>query len=326
MLLWTAMQHRGPDGAFGACLGGVDAPGYAVVVPDVDALLRREAPFTRGGQTTLRLTAPAGLFLGLAPRADVDRYLTGVPGTRLARVRLARGPLPVDTVAVAGSGQPASPPGAQHVWYAVGHPVGAYTTLSWSPSAVRGRQLALVVMNVDGRAGVDVPLTVTVNPRWLNPTTWGLVILGSVLLVLATAVLLWPWGSRDVVYVVEPSQVPEIAARLGVPAPAPVVAAPVSAPALVVAAPAPAPAAPAPVRPDRPLPPAIRPELAWPPTAGRATPPVGAVAAENLDAENLDAENLDAEEPDPAPEEAPEEAPDLPGWVGAAGDPALVTG
>ena len=167
--LWVAMQHRGADGTFSAGLDRIRTDGYAVVVPDVDALLRSEAPFVRGGQTTLRVSAPGRLFLGLAPRADVDRYLAGVPAARLTR-----GPLPVESTAVSGRRAPAEPPGDLRPWYAVGHQGGGDVTLSWSPSAVRGRHLALVVMNADATPGVDVALTAAVSPRWLNPTAWGL--------------------------------------------------------------------------------------------------------------------------------------------------------
>jgi hypothetical protein len=109
--------------------------------------------------------------------------------------------------------------------------VAGTTTLTWSPSAVRDRHLALVVMNPDAAPGLAVALTAAMYPRWLNQTTWGLLILGTVLALLGGAALAWPRRSREIVYVVEPSQVPEIAARLGVP-PVPVVAA-VPAPAPV---------------------------------------------------------------------------------------------
>jgi len=89
-------------------------------------------------------------------------------------------------------------------------------TLSWSPSSMRGRDISLVVMNATGDPKVGANLAATVNPRWLNPTTWGLLILGTVLFVLGSAALVWPRRHRDIVYVVEPSQLPEIAARLGV--------------------------------------------------------------------------------------------------------------
>ena len=55
--LWTAMQHRDAGGAFSGALEKMTNTGYAVVVPDVDGLLRREAPFTRSDNTRLRITA-----------------------------------------------------------------------------------------------------------------------------------------------------------------------------------------------------------------------------------------------------------------------------
>src|SRR2546430_12508698 len=70
--LWAAMQHRADDGSFTAPLAPIHTGGYAVVVPDVDALLRQEAPFVRGGETTVRLTPPTTSgppLLFLAPRA-----------------------------------------------------------------------------------------------------------------------------------------------------------------------------------------------------------------------------------------------------------------
>src|SRR4051812_10900163 len=77
--LWGAMQHRGPDGAFSARITPVATAGYAVVAPDLDGLLHREASFTRGGQTTLSIAATSGsrLFIGIAPAPDVQLYLAG---------------------------------------------------------------------------------------------------------------------------------------------------------------------------------------------------------------------------------------------------------
>src|SRR4029453_13670573 len=76
--LWAAMQHRDQGGAFSAQLQQLSTPGYALVVEDVDRLLRSDAPFTRIGDTQLRVTArsqdgPA--FLGISPTAAVDQYL-----------------------------------------------------------------------------------------------------------------------------------------------------------------------------------------------------------------------------------------------------------
>jgi hypothetical protein len=99
-------------------------------------------------------------------------------------------------------------------WLAVGHESAGRTVLSWSPSSMRGRDVTLVVMNATGAPRVTAGLTATVYPRWISPTTWALFILGIVLFVVGSAALLWR-RNRDIVYVVEPAQLPRIAARLG---------------------------------------------------------------------------------------------------------------
>jgi len=213
--LWAAMQHRADDGSFTASLAPISSSGYAVVVPDVDALLRAEAPFVRGDETTLRFTArtPNGpAFIGLAPRHAVERYLAGVAYAQLSRVRLARGGLPVTLVPVPGSQPPPSPPIDQTFW-TVSSSSGS---LFWSPSTMRGEQLALVVMTSDARPPGEVSATAAMMPRWLDPTAWGLLILGTVAFLIGMVLLFWPRRQREIVYVVEPSQVPEIAARLGI--------------------------------------------------------------------------------------------------------------
>ncbi|OLB77434.1 MAG: hypothetical protein AUI14_15935 [Actinobacteria bacterium 13_2_20CM_2_71_6] len=213
--LWAAMQHRADDGSFTASLAPMHTSGYAVVVPDVDTLLRREAPFVRGGQTTLRFTARTGsgaAFIGLAPRAAVERYLTGVSYAAVSQIRLARGGLPVNLTPVPGSFAPPSPPVDQTFWL-VSSTSG---TLFWSPSDLRGDQLALVVMNPSGAQAGEVSASAAMMPRWLDPTTWGLLILGTVAFLIGMVLLFWPRRQREIVYVVEPSQVPEIAARLGI--------------------------------------------------------------------------------------------------------------
>jgi hypothetical protein len=211
----TAMQHRAQDGWFTAPLSSMRTDGYAVVVPDVDGLLRREAPFTQAVQTSVRLAArtPAGpAFVGLAPRAAVEHYLAGVPYAAMTEVGLARGGLPVTLAPVTGDGNPPPPPVDQTFWLAAS----TSGTLSWSPSTVGGDQLALVVMAPDGTAPVEVAATAAMLPRWLDPAELGLLILGTVTFLAGLLLLLRPRRRREVVYVVEPSQVPELAARLGI--------------------------------------------------------------------------------------------------------------
>src|SRR5262245_44821739 len=162
-VLWAVLGHRGPSGGFDAAVEMVTAPyGYAVVLPDVDGLLSREAPFVRGGDTGLRVTARTAkgpAFVGLAPADAVAGYLGNVPHTQITSVKVTRGPLPVRTVSVPGIALPATPPAAQRFWVArSAAPVGS-DTVEWVPSTLRGQQFALVVMNPDGSQPVRVDLT-----------------------------------------------------------------------------------------------------------------------------------------------------------------------
>ncbi|WP_327008499.1 hypothetical protein OHA72_15340 [Dactylosporangium sp. NBC_01737] len=329
--LWVAMEHRAADDTFTARLERLRSGGRAVVVPDIDALLRADAPFARGGQTTLSLSAVGSsgpLFIGLAPEASVQRYLDGLVQARVSRVRLARGPLPVELTevetraaaasagatagrqadpgagaqtagpvqggpAVAGPGtdlgsgdgtggtadpnagdpnagnpggaadpnattggdqgattigpnattgdpntnpgdpnaSPADPnatpgpnatndpnattgpsatgagsgdaagggtavplgaPAGQEFWLAESVTAGGVARLTWSPSALRGRHLALVVMNADGTAGINATVTARLAPAWIGPTAGGLLMLGTALFLLALLILAWP--------------------------------------------------------------------------------------------------------------------------------------
>jgi hypothetical protein len=125
-------------------------------------------------------------------------------------------------------------------------------------------------MDPAGRAPLTVDITAHVQPEWVGTTTVGLLVLGGILVLIAVAALAWPGRSREIIYVVPPAQVPEVAAHLGVPVPPePVPAAP-PAPKPRTPEPAEAPAeagqeshVPAEVgEPSRPTPP---PDLEWPP-------------------------------------------------------------
>jgi hypothetical protein len=121
----------------------------------------------------------------------------------------------VHTSTVAGTSKPSTSPAEQPFWRYVGNT--ADGTLTLTSSEVRGQQLALVVMAPDARSAISIDLTAGLSPKWLNSSTWGLLILGTVALLLGIAVLIWPTRPREIVYVVDPSQLPDIAARLGAP-------------------------------------------------------------------------------------------------------------
>ncbi|MDQ7904706.1 hypothetical protein RB614_09260 [Phytohabitans sp. ZYX-F-186] len=184
--LWTAMQHRDGDGAFSGRVERITTPGHAVVVPDLDALLRRDAPFARARDTRLRVSArtEAGpALVAIAPAEDVARYLHGAAYAQVDRVSLTAGPLPVAVTPVGGRAVPA----AQPIWQMSGT-----GEVGWASSEVRGQRLALVVMRPDASAGMTVDLRVEVRPGWLGSATWGLLVAGAVLVVLGMATLAWP--------------------------------------------------------------------------------------------------------------------------------------
>jgi hypothetical protein len=297
-VLWFAMQHQHPAGGYQASLDTITAGGYAVVASDVDALLRSEAPFARGGRTSLRLTArtDAGpAFLGLAPATDVARYLAGVPYLQVNQVRIARGPLPVSTSAVGGIGRPPALPADQPFWL----PGSGVGTLEWRPYEQRGEQLALVVMDPAVRAPLTVDVTAHVEPEWIGTTTVGLLVLGTILILIAVAALAWPARSREIIYVVPPAQVPELAAQLGLAVPIPPEPAPVPPPAVPsVASSAPEPRTPEPRAPE----PADEPVSA-------ARVPAQPAPAEAAPAEAAPAEAVAAEAGEPGAAPRP---PDLP--------------
>ncbi|NUT34552.1 MAG: hypothetical protein HOV79_15920 [Hamadaea sp.] len=209
---WYAMQHRDPSGEFRAPVETVAGSGYAVVVPDLDALLRRDVPFARAGRTTMRITASAPaaasaggsgdvatatpLFVGLAAPGDVAALLAGSAYAELSGVSLGRGPLDARMTAVPGVRDVAlGHPDEKQMWERSG--IGQ---LTFDPSDWRGKAVALVVLAPDGTRLDRVSLAAAVRFGWLDSTTWGLLILGPVLLLLGFVTLAWP--ARQVVYVV----------------------------------------------------------------------------------------------------------------------------
>jgi hypothetical protein len=217
--LWAVMQHRDPGGAFSGELQRLTVPGYAVVVPDIDRLLRDDVPFARIGDTQLRLSAvtvdgPA--FLGLAPADEVTRYLTGVPYSQIDAIDIGTGALPVTTTRAGGRQAPAGPPGQQPIWIASGT-----GQISITPGELLDRPYSLVLMNPGGGPVMRLATIAEIRPGWLNPSTWGLLTLGTLLVMLGVTALVWPGRRREVVYVVEPGQVPELMHAIGAPLPLP---------------------------------------------------------------------------------------------------------
>uniref|UniRef100_UPI0027429273 hypothetical protein n=1 Tax=Actinoplanes sp. RD1 TaxID=3064538 RepID=UPI0027429273 len=214
---WAALQHRDASGAFTGTMQRLATSGYAVVVDDVDKLLRADAPFARVGDTRLRVTADTAqgpAFVGLAPRADAAAYLADLPRISVASIDLGTGALPVTGRLVPGTRAPEQLPGKAGFWLATGR-----GSVSWNPADLRDTPYSLIIMNPAAQPGVRLESTAAVQPGWLNQATWGLLTAGTLLVMLGMIILGWPARRREVVYVVEPSQVPSLMQAIGAPLP-----------------------------------------------------------------------------------------------------------
>jgi hypothetical protein len=100
------------------------------------------------GKVRIRVTpvsAGPPLFVGIGPSADVDRYLAGVNHTLISDFF-------GNKVEAVGGGKAQSPPGMQRFWVASATGPGAPTVV-WHPAS---GSWTVVVMNADGRPGIDV--------------------------------------------------------------------------------------------------------------------------------------------------------------------------
>ena len=130
---------------------------------------------------TVRLRAASGtggdIFIGVAPQADVDRYLSGVNHTQLRDLSFT--PFRAEYRDVAGSTPPA-PPGDQAFW-AVSASGPGEQRISWD---IRTGDWAVVVMNADASPGVDVALRAGARSGLLGPLALGLFLGGGFLLLI----------------------------------------------------------------------------------------------------------------------------------------------
>jgi hypothetical protein len=124
---------------------------------------------------TARATAPTpGLFIGIGPAAQVDRYLASVPVDEVTDFEID--PFELRRTPHQGSRRPERP-ASQHFWLASGS--GRDTaTLRWK---VRDGDYRLVLMNTDGSARVDVDGDVGLTLPHVARTGWVLVGVGMLL-------------------------------------------------------------------------------------------------------------------------------------------------
>jgi hypothetical protein len=188
-LAWAYGTQRDAGGFFTTSTERFETTSYAITSNEIDLGERptaNQALIDRPGLTTVRLraerTAGGPVFIGIASRDDVDRYLNGVGRAQIDTVRFA--PFSVDYRYQDG-GPPPAPPRERAIWVASAEGLGAQT-LDWQP---RSGQWAVVVMNANGAAGVSVNASAGAEAGWVLPLSIGL-LSGGALGILVGAILL----------------------------------------------------------------------------------------------------------------------------------------
>jgi hypothetical protein len=160
----------GRDNTFGG--------GEATLTTDRYALVTEAAGLGDGGidatvRVRVRSTAGGPVFVGVAPAADVDRYLAGTAYDELVDVRLT--PLRATLVPSDGTRAPV-PPADGPRWTVSAAGAGEQTI----DVPVRAGGQRLVVMNAGGAAGVAVTAALSVRAPFLRRLGLGLLVAGAV--------------------------------------------------------------------------------------------------------------------------------------------------
>ncbi len=190
-LVWAHATQRDAAGYYNTPIDHLRSPAYALT-SQVDFGTRPSqrdwVPAHPVGTVRIAATSANGaVFVGIAPQADVDAWLSGVAHTHVWSLHV--GPIQRDAEEVPGTAAPGVPV-AQTFWVASVAGNGTQTVI-W-PSEP-GRWSA-VVMNADGQPGVTVDVRVGAKTGVLLPI--GLGVGGFGLLVLAGGALLLVLGLR----------------------------------------------------------------------------------------------------------------------------------
>lgn len=185
----TLNARQGDDQYFSAPQEVYEVDSYALTAPEIEV---SEGVSSQDNLGTLQVvgesTTPGQeLFIGVGPRADVDRYLADVQHSELEEVTFR--PFRPYYEERQGTAAPA-PPGEQDFWTATASGSGEQT-LDWN--LAEGNWTA-VVMNADGSRPVSAELQIGVRSDLLGPLTWTLLI--SSIVFLAAGIGLAVAGAR----------------------------------------------------------------------------------------------------------------------------------
>ncbi|MCO4254160.1 DUF4389 domain-containing protein [Pseudarthrobacter cellobiosi] len=143
-------------------------------------------PFDVGSIRISAESANAGkaIFVGIAPRSDVERYLSGANYSELLDVSFR--PFHVEYRETQGSQQPPLPSG-QDFWAASASGPGEQE-LDWN---IETGNWSVVVMNADASPDIRADLKVGFRSELLGPIAAGLLAVGAILLVIGVPLLIF---------------------------------------------------------------------------------------------------------------------------------------
>lgn len=175
------------DGYFTTGTARLYVGSHALTSPPLDAVgegVPPQLPFDVG---TLRLRATAvdparEIFIGIAPRDDVETYLAGVHHSELLDVEMT--PFRAEYRDIPGAAVPA-PPAGQAFWAASASGAGEQE-LTWDLAA---GNWSIVLMNADASQGVDARLEAGARSGLIRPAATGLLVGGAISLAIGVPLL-----------------------------------------------------------------------------------------------------------------------------------------
>ena len=185
-LLWANATQRTGDGFFTSPTVGMSIDSYAVTAPEIDLGSQPGDWFPSGRLATVRVEVDpqneTPVFVGIGPAAEVDAYLDEVAHDQVTEF----GPNSDDVVYRSFPGEaPTGPPSEQTFWAVSAEGAGTQT-LTWDLE--QGRW-AVVIMNADASAGIEVETSAAASTDLLVPLAVGLVVLGLILGALSAGLL-----------------------------------------------------------------------------------------------------------------------------------------
>lgn len=185
--LGGVLTVRDRAGFFHSDTGTLRSDGYAATSQPADfGPADPDVPAVFDDMVTLRVRATSTavdgeVFIGVAPQADVDRYLSGVAHDVVTD--LETDPFRATTRSVTGTVSP-SAPGAQTFWVTSTSGTGEQE-LRWHPGDT---DWTVVVMNADGSRHVVTQADVGVRVGWLPQFAVGFGALGALLVLSGGAI------------------------------------------------------------------------------------------------------------------------------------------